>query len=101
MLREQRSDEHGAVKPARPEVLVVDDDQGTRDALRRGITLENFVVREASDGASSLLELARRLPSFIVLDVAMPGMNGVEVTRRIRMDGRALPVCILSARDDV
>lgn len=84
-----------------PEVLVVDDDKDTREALRRGLTLENFAVREAADGAAALRELAQQLPSIVVLDVAMPGMNGVEVTRRIRIDGRSLPVCILSARDEV
>jgi two-component system response regulator PrrA len=84
-----------------PEVLVVDDDTGLRQALRRGLTLENFSVREAADGASALRELAQRPPSVVVLDVGMPGMNGIEVTRRIRADGRSLPVCILSARDEV
>jgi DNA-binding response OmpR family regulator len=87
--------------PSTAEVLVVDDDQGTRDALRRGLTLENFTVRDAPDGMTALRELDQRLPSVLVLDVAMPGLNGVEVTRRIRTDGRSLPICILSARDEV
>jgi two-component system response regulator PrrA len=87
--------------PSTAEVLVVDDDQGTRDALRRGLTLENFTVRDAPDGMTALRELDQRLPSVLVLDVAMPGLNGVEVTRRIRTDGRRLPICILSARDEV
>jgi len=84
-----------------PEVLVVDDDQGVREALRRGLALERFAVREAADGVAALAEIARRPPSVLVLDVAMPGLRGVEVTRRLRGQGRDLPVCILSARDEV
>jgi two-component system response regulator PrrA len=48
-----------------------------------------------------LRELAERLPDVVVLDVAMPGMSGVEVVSRIRRSGRTLPVCMLSARDEV
>jgi two-component system, OmpR family, response regulator PrrA len=87
--------------PSTAEVLVVDDDQGTRDALRRGLTLENFTVRDAPDAMTALRELDQRIPSVLVVDVAMPGLNGVELTRRIRTDGRSLPICILSARDEV
>jgi DNA-binding response OmpR family regulator len=87
--------------PSTAEVLVVDDDQGTRDALRRGLTLENFTVRDAPDAMTALRELDQRIPSVLVVDVTMPGLNGVELTRRIRTDGRSLPICILSARDEV
>jgi DNA-binding response OmpR family regulator len=69
--------------------------------LRRGLALEKFAVREAADGVAALAEIARRPPSVVVLDVAMPGISGVEVTRRLRGQGRDLPVCILSARDEV
>jgi DNA-binding response OmpR family regulator len=84
-----------------PDALVVDDDQGLRSALRRGLALEGFTVREAADGMAALDEIGRRLPAVVVLDVAMPRMSGIEVTRRLRADGRTLPVCILSARDEV
>jgi DNA-binding response OmpR family regulator len=79
----------------------VDDDQGVREALRRGLALEGFVVRVAADGASALQEIASRQPAVVVLDVGMPAMSGVEVTRQLRLEGRTLPVCILSARDEV
>jgi len=85
----------------RPDVLVVDDDRGVRAALRRGLSLENFSVREAPDGPTACAEIAGRPPSVVVLDVAMPGMSGIEVTRRLRAQGWTLPVCILSARDEV
>jgi DNA-binding response OmpR family regulator len=84
-----------------PDVLVVDDDRGVREALRRGLALENFSVREAADGPAACAEIAGRPPSVVVLDVAMPGMSGIDVLRRLRAEGWTLPVCILSARDEV
>ena len=83
------------------EALVVDDDSGVRNALRRGLTMEHFTVREASDGAAALREIESRLPDVIVLDVSMPLMSGIEVARQVRAAGRTLPICILSARDEV
>jgi DNA-binding response OmpR family regulator len=81
--------------------LVVDDDEGVRRALNVGLTEAGLVMREASNGEEALRELAERLPDVVVLDVAMPGMSGVEVVSRIRRSGRTLPVCMLSARDEV
>ncbi|MCX4911202.1 response regulator transcription factor [Streptomyces sp. NBC_00878] len=84
-----------------PEVLVVDDDPGVRQALDLGLGLEGFALRLAEDGETALEQVAVRLPSVIVLDVTMPGLSGVDVVRRLRADGRTLPVCMLSARDEV
>ncbi|MFD3307031.1 response regulator transcription factor [Streptomyces sp. NPDC058694] len=84
-----------------PEVLVVDDDPGVRQALDLGLGLEGFTVRLAEDGETALEQVAVRLPSVIVLDVTMPGLSGVDVVRRLRAVGRTLPVCMLSARDEV
>jgi DNA-binding response OmpR family regulator len=72
-----------------------------RQALRRGLSLEGFTVREAADGNLALEEIAVRLPAAVVLDVVMPGLGGVEVVRRLRVQGRTVPVCMLSARDEV
>ena len=85
----------------KPEVLVVDDDPGVRAALDLGLGLEGFTVRLAEDGETALDEVAGRPPSVIVLDVTMPGLSGVEVVRALRAQGRTLPVCMLSARDEV
>ncbi|MER5753882.1 response regulator transcription factor [Streptomyces sp. NPDC002088] len=85
----------------KPEVLVVDDDPGVRGALELGLGLEGFTVRLAEDGGVALEQIAKRLPSVIVLDVTMPGLSGVEVVQRLRAEGRTLPVCMLSARDEV
>jgi two-component system response regulator PrrA len=84
-----------------PDVLVVDDDPSVRAALQRGLTLEGLAVRQVADGAAALAEVALRPPAVLVLDVVMPGLSGVEVVRRLRADGRSLPVCMLSARDEV
>jgi two-component system response regulator PrrA len=85
----------------KPEVLVVDDDQGVRQALRLGLSVEGFDVREAGTGESALEAVAARLPSVVLLDVVMPGLGGVEAVRRLRQQGRTIPVCMLSARDEV
>ncbi|WP_285565630.1 response regulator transcription factor [Streptomyces sp. RTGN2] len=85
----------------RPEVLVVDDDPGVREALGLGLGLEGFTVRLAKDGRAALAQVAERLPAVIVLDVTMPGLSGIEVVRSLRTQGRTLPVCMLSARDEV
>ncbi|MEU9371992.1 response regulator transcription factor [Streptomyces avermitilis] len=85
----------------KPEVLVVDDDPGVREALELGLGLEGFTVHLAEDGENALGQVADRLPSVIVLDVTMPGLSGVEVVQSLRAQGRTLPVCMLSARDEV
>jgi DNA-binding response OmpR family regulator len=84
-----------------PVALVVDDDRGVRRALGVGLAEAGLVVREVSSGLQALEEIDRQLPDVVVLDVAMPGMSGVEVVSQIRRSGRTLPVCMLSARDEV
>jgi DNA-binding response OmpR family regulator len=85
----------------RPSVLVVDDDEGVRGALTEGLALEGFRVRQARNGEVALDEIDDSVPDIVVLDVNMPGISGVEVVRRLRSAGRTLPVCILSARDEI
>jgi DNA-binding response OmpR family regulator len=82
-------------------VLVVDDDEGARDALAQGLELEGFTVRQAGNGETALRDLRAHVPDIVLLDVGMPGISGVEVVRRLRHDGWTLPVCMLSARDEV
>jgi DNA-binding response OmpR family regulator len=72
-----------------------------RQALRRGLALEGFAVRDAADGVLALAEIAAEPPAVVLLDVVMPGMDGVEVVRQLRSEGRTVPVCMLSARDEV
>ncbi len=83
-------------------ILVVDDDQKTRDFLRYFIQEEGFKVYEAEDG-SKALELARRVrPSVILLDTVMPGMDGYEVLETLKGDEttKHIPVIVLSGSED-
>ena len=82
-------------------VLVVDDEATIRESLERALRLEGFAVETAAGGTAALAAVARRPPAVIVLDVMMPDLDGVAVLRRLRAGGIDVPVCILSARDDV
>ena len=82
-------------------VLVVDDEATVRQALERALRLEGFAVSTAAGGRAALEEVAARPPAVVVLDVMMPDLDGVSVVRRMRADGVDVPVCILSARDEV
>jgi DNA-binding response OmpR family regulator len=82
-------------------VLVVDDDEAIRIALERALRLEGFAV-EVADGGRRALELVdERRPGVMVLDVVMPDLSGVAVVSRLRERGIEIPICILSARDEV
>ena len=89
--------------PHAPELtaLVVEDDDGVRDALRRGLELHGFRVVSVPDAERANQELIRRVPQVVVLDVGLPGMSGIEFCERIRRDGIEVPILILSARDQV
>jgi DNA-binding response OmpR family regulator len=91
----------GGVVRSEPLVLVVDDEATVRQALERALRLEGFAVTTAADGLEALAAVAQRPPAVIVLDVMMPGLDGVSVVRRLRGDGIDVPVCMLSARDEV
>ncbi len=80
-------------------VLLVDDDAPIRRMLERTLTAEGYDVVAAADGGTALAEVERSLPDLIVLDVAMPGMDGLAVTRRLRAKGLAVPILLLTARD--
>jgi len=82
-------------------VLVVDDDRAVREALRRALTLGDYDVQLADGGAQALELLAQGLPDAVVLDVAMPDVDGLEVCRRLRRVGNRVPILILTARDAV
>jgi DNA-binding response OmpR family regulator len=84
-----------------PEVLVVDDEPAIRRALERALRLEGFTVRTASGGHAALDAIAEAAPDVIVLDIAMPDLDGVAVTSRLRADGIDVPICVVSARDEI
>ena len=65
-------------------VLVTDDDRAVREALERALQLAGYEVELASDGDAALAAIERRTPDAVVLDVMMPGLDGLDVTRRLR-----------------
>jgi two-component system response regulator MprA len=82
-------------------ILVVDDDAALRRALRRVLAASGFEVAEAASGMEALAELRSRSFDLVVLDVMMPGRDGIEVCEQIRAQGEGLPVLMLTARDAV
>jgi two-component system response regulator MprA len=82
-------------------VLVADDDRAVREALERALQLNGFDVALAADGNEALSATADRTPDCLVLDVMMPGYDGLDVTRRLRREGNRVPILLLTARDAV
>jgi DNA-binding response OmpR family regulator len=87
--------------PSRPIVLLVDDDAAIRRSVGAGLELEGFRVVRASGGRAALAAVDSIHPAVILLDLAMPDLDGLEVLRRLRSGGDDVPVCVLSARDEV
>ena len=83
-----------------PAILVVDDDPHIRSAVSRGLRFEGYDVQVAADGAQALESARVEPPDLVVLDVMLPGMDGLEVCRRLRR-GLASPILMLTARDAV
>jgi two-component system response regulator MprA len=80
-------------------LLLVDDDAPIRRMLARTLAAEGYDVSAAADGGSALAQVERSIPDVIVLDVAMPGLDGLAVTRRLRAKGLQVPILLLTARD--
>ena len=81
---------------------MVDDERAVRDSLRRALELEGYEVELAEDGEQALRRLeADPQPDAVILDVLMPGADGLEVCRRLRSAGNAVPVLMLTARSEV
>ena len=93
----------GAEGDTRPRLLVVDDEQGIVDFIRLGMRYEGFRVEDAGDGVQGL-DMAQRLrPDVIVLDIMLPGLDGLEVCRRLRASEATsdIPILMLTAKDEV
>jgi len=82
-------------------VLLADDDPRLLAALERGLRAEGFTVRVARDGRTALAIVEERAVAVAVLDVTMPGLDGIDVIRHARARGHELPICIVSARTEV
>ena len=82
-------------------VLVVDDERAVRESLRRALELEGYQVELAADGEDALERLGADPADAAILDVLMPGIDGLEVCRRLRAAGNSVPVLMLTARAEV
>ncbi|HKO39580.1 MAG TPA: response regulator transcription factor [Solirubrobacterales bacterium] len=80
-------------------VLIVEDDVDIADVLRRSLRNEGYEVRTSADGVEALDVAAGFVPDLVVLDLGLPGMDGVEVCRRLRSDGD-VPILMLTARSE-
>ena len=80
-------------------ILVVDDEPSITDAVATSLRYEGFEVEVAETGRAALSSAQERTPDLIVLDVMLPDLDGLEVTRRLRADGIRVPVLFLTARD--
>src|SRR6204780_2175435 len=82
-------------------LLVVDDEPAVRRALERALRLDSYEVALAADGEEALDALATTPADAVILDVAMPRVDGLEVCRRMRQAGDRTPVLMLTARDAI
>jgi two-component system response regulator MprA len=83
-------------------ILVVDDERAVRESLRRALELEGYAVELAQDGEEALGRVSREpIPDAVILDVLMPGIDGLETCRRIRTGGVAVPILMLTARAEI
>jgi len=84
-----------------PLVLVVEDDGAVRRSLARALPLHGFRVMAVADGLEAFACIADEPPVVVVLDVGLPGPDGLSLAKRLRSDGSTLPVLMLTARDTV
>ncbi|MBA2950645.1 response regulator transcription factor [Streptomyces himalayensis] len=79
-------------------MLLAEDDRAIRHALERALTLEGYEVTAVADGVEALAQAHRRQPDVLVLDVMMPGIDGLQVCRVLRAEGDRTPILMLTAR---
>jgi two-component system OmpR family response regulator len=81
-------------------VLLVEDEQDVADSLSWGLAAEGYVVDRAGDGVEGLWKATEHAYDVIILDVMLPGLDGYQVCKRLREQGRWTPVLMLTAMDD-
>ena len=85
-------------REAASKILVIEDDRGIVEGLRAALIAEGFEVESAMDGRKGLECANAGKPDLIVLDLMLPGMSGLEITRKLREDGQKVPIILLTAR---
>src|SRR5579862_9598481 len=84
-----------------PKLLVIDDEEANCRLARAIFKAEGFEVVEANDGSSGLRQIATEHPDIVLLDLQMPGLDGLQVLEKVRASDPALPVVMLTASRDV
>lgn len=87
-----------SIRPDAGDVLVVDDDPGTRELVSRSLRRVGFTTVEAANGEEALLRARVVSPAMVVLDLLMPGMDGFEVLRNLRAEGNDVPILVLTGK---
>lgn len=92
---------HDVIQRIQPmqRLLVIDDDSSVTSLLKRGLAYEGYAVETAASGEAGLAIARDRLPDMVILDIMMPGLDGLEVLRRLRAADPRLPVLLLTAKD--
>lgn len=80
-------------------ILVIDDDPAVTSVLKRGLAYEGFAAESAASGTEGLAKLRERPTDLVILDIMMPGLDGLDVLQRIRAADDSLPVLFLTAKD--
>jgi two-component system, OmpR family, response regulator MprA len=80
-------------------ILIIEDDEAILKVIRRGLTYEGYQVDTAIDGETGLIQSRERHPDLVLLDLMLPGIDGLEVCQRLRAGGGNTPILILTAKD--
>lgn len=89
-----------SLRPAR--ILIVEDERDNRELLEVMLNWEGFVTQSAASGEEALAVIAQEPPDLVLLDLALPGMNGCDLTLRLKADTttKRIPIIIISGRGD-
>ncbi len=88
-----------AISPRAGRLLIVDDDENVTNMLRRALSFEGYAVATARDGNDAIKKTLEFAPDLVVLDIMMPGIDGLEVARRLRAGDPQLAILMLTAKD--
>jgi DNA-binding NtrC family response regulator len=86
---------------ARPRVLIIDDQEEVRDAFARALALDGYETRTADTADSAMQAVEAMEPDAILLDLVMPGVNGLRFLHRLRETHRRTPVAVITGKSDV
>jgi two-component system response regulator MprA len=82
-------------------ILIIEDDEGILKFLRRGLAYEGYQVEASKDGQTGLISARDTPPDLVILDLMLPGIDGLEVCRRLRAGGGEIPILMLTAKDSL